>query len=273
MKLHTFRNMSKLGLSRYEINLLGDVRNIITCKFLKHLFDTSDLDKKEIHGARFRPINDFGKMISWTIKDAVGETFWDLENPTGPYKDRILEVKEFMLLTPNDKRKVYDNFGLETKYIVTRFGDVWDMKKKKKLTPFTRVEDKQYLCVSINSSPIFIHRLVAMAFCPIPQHLLDHGHTFDTLTVNHIKGEEKTNNHWTNLEWCTRSENTSNAYEQNLNKGHSYSDDEIRKICQLIEKGYSISKIAKKCNTSRSYVFLLKKKHIRKDITSTYNFS
>jgi len=49
---------------------------------------------------------------------------------------------------------------------------------------------------------IKIHRLVAMAFCPNPNEYKE---------VNHIDGN-KLNNHYTNLEWCTRSHNIKQIY-------------------------------------------------------------
>jgi hypothetical protein len=58
-----------------------------------------------------------------------------------------------------------------------------------------------------------IHRLIAHAFCPRPErHLYK---DYEELQVNHKDGV-KTNNHYTNLEWCTNQENTIHAYKTGL---------------------------------------------------------
>lgn len=56
---------------------------------------------------------------------------------------------------------------------------------------------KGYCRVNVNNKKIHIHRLVALAFIPNPE---------NKPFVNHIDSD-KTNNHYTNLEWCTNSEN------------------------------------------------------------------
>jgi len=91
-----------------------------------------------------------------------------------------------------------------------------------------------------NNKPktVYMHRLVASAFHPNPQNKQE---------VNHIDGVQ-TNNHPDNLEWVTRLENSTHAWDNGLKQGvinhnksrakehfqkmgrakRKYSDDEIR---------------------------------------------
>jgi len=57
-----------------------------------------------------------------------------------------------------------------------------------------------------NSKIQFVHRLVAMAHIDNPNKYTE---------INHIDGV-KTNNHISNLEWCTRSHNIKHAVDNNL---------------------------------------------------------
>lgn len=102
----------------------------------------------------------------------------------------------------------------ETRYLITEDGKVWSEVTKRFLKPWISTT---YLTVELGAKfRESIHRLVAEVYCEGYDPKLD---------VNHIDGN-KLNNHYTNLEWCTRSHNIQHAYDNNLSKrrtGHKTS--------------------------------------------------
>ena len=80
-----------------------------------------------------------------------------------------------------------------------------------------------------------IHRLVAFAFIPNPD---------NKPNINHIDGNP-INNHVSNLEWCTQSENLYHAYEKRLRDSrlHEFREEIIRDYTRL---DISIKKLSEK---------------------------
>ena len=80
-----------------------------------------------------------------------------------------------------------------------------------------------------------IHRLVAMAWVDNPLGYKE---------VNHIDGN-KTNNHPSNLEWCSRSHNIRHSYETGLRKrGIKLSPTQAQSILDRSRKGESTKALA-----------------------------
>lgn len=119
----------------------------------------------------------------------------------------------------------------------------------------------EYLFVSLSKNNkkynFSIHIGVAVHFVPNPENKPE---------VNHKDGN-KQNNHWTNLEWSTSSENSIHAYENNLRfatKGESHglsklTESQVLEIRSLaIESTYT--SIADLFGVSRSAVALIVKR-------------
>jgi len=114
-----------------------------------------------------------------------------------------------------------------------------------------------YKLVSINKDnkgkTFLVHRLVAAAFIPNP---------YNKETVNHIDGN-KTNNHVSNLEWCTRSENQYHAHRTGLRKvlnGEQHGKSKLSEsdIIKIRTDTRSHRKILKDYNISQSTICQIK---------------
>jgi len=89
------------------------------------------------------------------------------------------------------------------------------------------------------------HRLVALAFIPNPNNLPQ---------VNHIDGN-KMNNHISNLEWCTNSDNMKHAYKLGLkcskgenNSNSKITDNQVTQIKLIYNTGKSSKYISEDLN-------------------------
>ena len=97
--------------------------------------------------------------------------------------------------------------GFESKYKISSNGNCYSYFLNRNLKP--TIDTNGYLLYKLSKDgkqyTIRAHRLVAEAFIPIPNELKQYIGT-RYLQVNH-KDEDKTNNIYTNLEWCDRDYN------------------------------------------------------------------
>ncbi len=102
-----------------------------------------------------------------------------------------------------------DISGFEGLYKVSNYGNIKSVHLNWKNMKHGR-NPKGYHIVILSKNGIRhsykIHRLVAQAFIPNPNHLPQ---------VNHVNGN-KDDNHWYNLEWCSCKDNIKHAWENGL---------------------------------------------------------
>ena len=125
-------------------------------------------------------------------------------------------------------------------YIIGSYGNVISLIGKCLMSTFDR---KGYDAVSLVSDEpgvrykISIHRLVAWEFLE--------GYSEDNV-VNHIDSNTH-NNHVSNLEWCTQSQNVYHA----LNNDNTYfaqrkfTKEDAKNICSLYEQGWTVKEVFK----------------------------
>jgi transcriptional regulator with XRE-family HTH domain len=139
-------------------------------------------------------------------------------------------------------------------------------------TQFSKGYERVNLTHKGKSKQYFIHRLVAMAFIPNPEHKPE---------VNHINGDKSCNYDY-NLEWVTHSENEIHAFKTGLNKGpnsknikfRNITDKQVRKICKLLEENeLSEKQIADKVGCSRNTVISVLKGKSHTKISKDYNLN
>lgn len=139
---------------------------------------------------------------------------------------------------------------LDKNYQVSNCGDVY-LNRSKKIA-VCGLAPTGYKQVNINGIPSLVHRLVAKLFIPNPNKYSD---------VNHINGI-KTDNMVTNLEWCSRSQNTLHQWKTGLvntrgerSPNSKITEKEAKKIIRLYKTGkYSQYKLGVMFNLSQTHV-------------------
>jgi hypothetical protein len=137
----------------------------------------------------------------------------------------------------------------EGKYSITEDGEVFSHPKKygfgwHKERIMKLSEQNGYLAVRLGRGNVnfkYVHQLVALTFLEKIE-----GKDF----VNHKDGNKK-NNHYSNLEWCTNSENVLHMFRTGLSKLKCLSDEQIYEIRLLRKNKIKYKEIALKFNISR----------------------
>ncbi len=102
--------------------------------------------------------------------------------------------------------KIVEGFG--NRYEVSDSGLIRNAKTLKHLKQQVNSDGYHHVCLFLEGKKIYrrLNRLVAIAFIPNPENKPE---------VNHKDGVKSNNNDW-NLEWNTRGENQSHAYQTGL---------------------------------------------------------
>ena len=135
------------------------------------------------------------------------------------------------------KIKEFDHHTIDENGVVT------NTKTGKVLTPNLRKNGYMLMTIYEFGKPYkrYLHRLIAEAFIPNPEH---------KRTINHIDGN-KTNNSLSNLEWATDSENHKHAYRTGLHKSMRVMEEtDIRKAYNRFLNHESFCSMLKDFNVS-----------------------
>lgn len=126
---------------------------------------------------------------------------------------------------------------IEDSYLISNLGRIYSVKRN--IAMKTRFNKQGYEVITLYiDNKMFncsVHRLVAISFVNNP---------FSLPQVNHIDGN-KQNNTYTNLEWCTASENNQHAFDLKLRiSGERHHKakltvEDVKEIRLLLAKGYS----------------------------------
>lgn len=139
-----------------------------------------------------------------------------------------------------------------TKYYITNDGNVINIKNGKKLRPQNNGNGYLKITLTIEGIQIqrYIHRLVAELYVPNPN---------NKKQINHINGN-KQDNRFSNLEWCTNSENQIHAHLLGLKKhgnelwNGKFSGNDLDKIRKMDLLGIKRYLIAREMGCSKSTI-------------------
>lgn len=149
--------------------------------------------------------------------------------------------------------------GSETKYLVSNYGRVWSEVREIYLSiNIDKRSGRKRFSIFVNGKQITIYlaRAIAMAF-------LGPGPGMD---ADHID-EDFTNDVLENIQWLTPSENKRKTHREGKIKynkissepgdesnNHVYTEDDIHKVCKMMEEGYDMKYISETTDVSMAVI-------------------
>lgn len=195
-------------------------------------------------------------------------------NRSNNTEEGIIFTKQ-VKLSNNITGKIIMHNNIESNYIITKNGSIYNIYTEYELKPFIT---NGYKTVNIQFGKRgyyktkLIHRLIGQAFIPNLE---------NKPLINHKDGN-KLNNDISNLEWATYSENNKHAYDTGLKvaKGTNgekcnlttHSEKEAILVCELLQSGMSMKDISKEYNLGYDFIVKIRRGLTWKYISKNYTF-
>jgi len=191
-------------------------------------------DKTVVDERSGRELKHFGPTV-FVWKDNKSKTF------STDYLWRKYFHNELKEIPPEDQCSL-ESLGFPN-YIILRDGRIWNKRTYQMITGAPN--NSGYYCTYLrfgytgsgSLKSVKIHRLVALAFVPNPNKLLE---------VNHTDGN-KANNAADNLEWCSAYDNHLHARIHGLRKS-AMTEEQVHAVCKRIQDGMKLTAISRELN-------------------------
>lgn len=214
-------------------------------------------------------IENHGKM---TTKEMANTLSRDYSVTKRMVKKHILDIQEMTL--PDGFVTISDS----PIHAINNKGNVIRIRTRQVISP--SINQKGYLQVCLQNKKSYrVHRLVACQFVSNPD---------NKPQVNHIDGD-KTNNHFSNLEWVTNAENQSHAISTGLwdgisekisarqkgegNSRSKLSEKDVLNIYSLLNQGVRVGVIAKSYSVNHANIVAIKNGKSWQHLYSLYSES